>query len=216
MTSIASVASTTSATSTSSTASASSSQEMQNRFLTLLVAQMKNQDPLNPMDNSQVTSQMAQLSTVTGIEQLNSTLSAYTQAQSFQSVNLIGHTILAPGNNLTLQGGASAAGFDLASAADSVKVSILNSSGQVVDQLNLGAQSAGVVPFSWDGTTTAGTTAADGSYTFKVDATAGGAAVTSTSLGLGAVNSVLMDTSGTTVNATGLGSVALSSIRQVL
>ena len=67
----------TGSTSTSSTTSTTSVQAQQDRFLKLLVTQMKNQDPLNPMDNAEITSQMAQLSTVTGIEKLNETLAAF-------------------------------------------------------------------------------------------------------------------------------------------
>lgn len=213
MTSVANVGSTTSSSSASGTTTA---QDVQDRFLKLLVTQMKNQDPLNPLDNAQITSQMAQLSTVTGIEQLNDTLSAYTKAQSFQAVNLIGHTVLAPGNDIQLSSSKGAAGFELASAADTVKVSVLDSSGNLVKQLDLGAQNSGLVAFSWDGTNTAGETVADGTYTYKVAASSGGTAVSATSLALGTVGSVLMDGSTATLNVSGIGSVDLADIRQVI
>ena len=191
-------------------------QDQQDRFLKLLVTQMKNQDPLNPLDNAQVTSQMAQLSTVTGIEKLNATLQAYTQAQSFQSVGMIGHSVLAPGDFVQLQGGAAVGGVELESAADKVKVSVIDSSGQVVRELDLGKQDAGVVPFGWDGKTTAGTDAADGKYTFRVSATQAGESVNTTSLALGEVNSVLMDKAGPALSVVGLGMVDLSAVRQVM
>ena len=191
-------------------------QDQQDRFLKLLVTQMKNQDPLNPLDNAQVTSQMAQLSTVTGIEKLNATLQAYTQAQSFQSVGMIGHSVLAPGDFVQLQGGVAVGGVELESAADKVKVSVIDSSGQVVRELDLGKQDAGVVPFGWDGKTTAGTDAADGKYTFRVSATQAGESVNTTSLALGEVNSVLMDKAGPALSVVGLGMVDLSAVRQVM
>lgn len=210
-------------TGTSASASASSSaspatavQDQQDRFLKLLVTQMKNQDPLNPLDNAQVTSQMAQLSTVTGIEKLNATLAAYAQAQSFQSVNMIGHAVLAPGNFVQLKGGAAVGGLDLAQAADTVKVSIADSSGQVVRELNLGKKDAGVSAFSWDGKTTAGAAAADRSYTFAVNATLAGEQVTATRLAVGQVNSVLMDKAGPALSVGGLGLVDLSAVRQIM
>jgi flagellar basal-body rod modification protein FlgD len=195
----------------SSTASAT-----EDRFLKLLVAQMKNQDPLNPLDNAQVTSQMAQLSTVTGIEKLNATLAAQSQAQSFQSVSMIGRTVLATGDALTLKNGVAAGGFELAKPADAVKVSVLDSSGSVVRVLDAGASDSGVSVFSWDGKKTDGTTAADGDYTFAVNATDKGAKVTSTALAVGAVSSVLMDTTGTKLSVSGLGLIGLSDVRQVM
>jgi flagellar basal-body rod modification protein FlgD len=210
------ISSATSTGSSSSATSAASASATEDRFLKLLVAQMKNQDPLNPLDNAQVTSQMAQLSTVTGIEKLNATLQAQTQAQSLQSVSMIGHSVLATGDALTLSGGISAGGFDLAKDADSVKVSVLDSSGGVVKTIDLGATSSGISTFSWDGTTTTGATAADGDYTFKVSATQKGSAVTATTLGVGKVSSVLMDATGTQLSVTGLGLVGLSDVRQVM
>ncbi len=95
-----------SATAASSSATGTSAQSLSDTFLKLLVAQMKNQDPLNPVDNSQVTSQMAQISTVTGISSLNSTVSQLVsqlqQSQALQSTQLAGHTVLVPGSSLTL------------------------------------------------------------------------------------------------------------------
>ena len=74
------------------------------RFLKLLVAQMKNQDPLNPMDNAQVTSQMAQINTVTGIDKLNSTVAGlsaqFMQMQAMQGASLVGHDVIVAGNKL--------------------------------------------------------------------------------------------------------------------
>src|SRR5579871_653273 len=89
--------------------STSTAQDAQNRFMTLLVTQMQNQDPLNPMDNSQMTSQLAQLSTVSGIDTMNTTLqsliSSYQQSQTLQATSMIGHGVLTAGNSLTLSNG---------------------------------------------------------------------------------------------------------------
>src|SRR5450830_2047494 len=88
------------------TAAAGSVEEETNKFLTLLVTQLQNQDPMNPLDNAQLTSQLAQLSTVTGINNLNSTLdslkSSYQQAESMQAANIIGHGVLTAGNSINL------------------------------------------------------------------------------------------------------------------
>jgi flagellar basal-body rod modification protein FlgD len=143
------------------------------RFLRLLVAQMKNQDPLNPMDNAQVTSQMAQINTVTGIEKLNGTVqelsSQFLQLQTMQGATLVGRDVVVPGNRLDVDAGIGRGGFELESAADSVKVEIVSGSGAVVGTIELGAQTGGVHDFAWDASAHP---AADG-YSFRVVAKSG-------------------------------------------
>ncbi len=206
---------------TSSTASATASSSssvaaQQDRFLKLLVTQMKNQDPLNPMDNAEITSQMAQLSTVTGIEKLNETLSAFTKAQAFQAVDMIGRYVLAPGEHMDLASGTGLGGVELASAADKVTVKIFNENDQLVRTMELGKLDAGVNAFTWDGKTDAGATAPDGSYTFTVSAKLEGETVTASSLSVGKVQSVLMDDIGPALSVSGMGLVDLGDVKQVL
>ncbi|MCW5662265.1 MAG: flagellar hook assembly protein FlgD [Piscinibacter sp.] len=144
------------------------------RFLKLLVAQMQNQDPLNPMDNAQVTSQMAQISTVTGIEKLTSTVSGLTsqfmQMQALQGASLVGRDVIVPGNLVDINDGVGQGGFELTGPADAVKVEILSPSGQIVKTLQLGAQSAGTHSFDWE----AGSATNDSGLKFRVTATRGG------------------------------------------
>src|SRR4030067_116548 len=94
--------------------------DAQDRFLTLLVAQLKNQDPLNPMDNAQITTQMAQISTVTGIDKLNETLQALSDSmamgQSVSATSMIGHGVLVPGSTLNLANGQAIGGGGLGAA----------------------------------------------------------------------------------------------------
>lgn len=224
---------------TSTTASSSSSltdnspEAIQDRFLKLLTVQMQNQDPTNPMDNSQLTTQMAQLSTVSGINQLNTTLASLmsnlSAAQSLQSANMIGHSVLAPGQNLTLTSDTTTAadgttattqkavfGVQLASAVDSLKVNIRDASGKVVHTFDLGAQPAGVAPIIWDGMTDAGTKAADGQYTFDVAATAAGVTVAATALSFGTVASVSTGTDGVKLNVSNLGTIKPTDVVQIL
>ena len=154
------------------------------RFLKLLVAQMKNQDPLNPMDNAQVTSQMAQINTVTGIDKLNSTVAGlsaqFMQMQAMQGASLVGHDVIVPGNKLDIDATTAVGrgGFEIQTPADAVKVEILAPSGAVVQTLNLGAQGAGMHSFDWP----AGTATDSSGLTFRVSATAGGVAIASTAL----------------------------------
>ena len=214
------VQSSTSSTAASTSIASSQLAATQDRFLALLVAQMKNQDPLNPMDNAQVTSQMAQLSTVSGINQLNATVQALSasmaSAQSFQAASMIGHAALVPGKEIDLLKGQSDAALELSQAADKVTVTISDSTGKVVRTLELGAQDAGVVGFKWDGMDNTGTAMADGAYTFSATAVLGGKSSTPTTLSYGLVNSVSLTSSGAMLNMGTLGEVGMDAVRQIL
>lgn len=207
------------ANSASAVSGTGSVQAMQNQFLTLLVTQMQNQDPLNPMDNSQVTTQLAQLSTVNGINNLNTTMSSLSSAmlssQVLQSASLIGKQVLAPGSGMNLQNGAASYGVDLPQAADSMTVTITDAAGHTVKTMNLGAQGAGTLSFQWDGSTNAGTKAADGTYQFTVKASQGGSSVAATALTQDTVNSVSQNAQGVMLNLANAGPVALSSVKQI-
>ncbi|NLP60963.1 flagellar hook assembly protein FlgD [Paraburkholderia sacchari] len=175
--------------------------DLQNTFLQLLVTQLQNQDPTNPMDSSQMTSQLAQINTVTGIQQLNTSLSSLSTqlsaGQNAQAALLIGSTVLAPGSSMTVTGGAAPQlGVTLPSAASDVKLTITNSAGQVVNTLDLGAQSAGTIPVTWNGTDTAGNAVADGAYTVSASATINGQAGTATALVASKVQGVIQQSDG--------------------
>ena len=190
----------------------------QDKFLLMLTTQLQNQDPMNPMDNAAITTQMAQLSSVTGIEQLNTTLQALTSSmQTTSAASLIGHGVLVAGSSLNLSGGQAVGGLNLAGPADSLSVTIKDSAGNVVQTLKLDPQkNAGVVPFAWDGTTASGKTAPDGSYTFKAEATQSGATSSPSTLAYGTVNAVTPGATGATVNVGKLGTFALSAVQQVM
>lgn len=208
----------TSGTSTAKTTK-SVAQESEDRFLKLLVTQMKNQDPLNPLDNAQVTSQMAQLSTVSGIEKLNAALqamsSSFASSQSLQAAGMIGRSVLAPGSSLLLQNNTAAGGFELATSVDRAVVNIKDAAGNVLHSMDLGVQKAGNVMFQWDGKTDSGDQAASGSYTFEVSAVQGGKKVDATLLALGKVGSVSLNASGVTLNTDVLGSVDVTTVKQI-
>lgn len=203
-----------------STSTANSTAEAQDRFLLMLTTQLKNQDPLNPMDNAQITSQMAQLSTVTGIDKLNETLQALSDSmamgQSVSATSMIGHGVLVPGATLNLANGQAIGGMDLAQPADSVSVTIQDAAGNIVRTLQLGAQDAGVLPFTWDGQTDAGAAAAEGVYKFTVEAVLSDKKSIPDSLAFGMVNAVTPGVSGATLEIGKLGGFALSAIKQVL
>lgn len=195
------------------------------KFMTLLVTQLKNQDPLNPMDNAQMTSQLAQLQTVTGVNKLNDTLeslkSSYQSSETMQATNLIGHGVLVEGNNINLTGGKSVFGVELATAADSVKVVVSDPrTGKDVATIDLGAMEAGATPLAWDGSSDAVDAAvlADGGYSFRIEASRGGQPLTDVKgLSLDSVASVSTNTKdGVKVNLAGKGAITLADIKQVL
>jgi len=200
---------------TTSTANAA-----QDRFMTLLVTQLKNQDPLNPMDNAQMTSQMAQISTVSGIDKLNATLQALsasmTPNQTLQAASMIGHGVLVPGNGVQLAGGAGLGGFELPQPADSAQVSVYDRAGALVRSIDLGAQPAGISKWQWDGTDNSGAAAAAGNYTFSVNAAQGGNPVAATSLQFGLVNSVTQGAQGVAMSVGPLDNIALTQVKQIL
>ncbi len=190
----------------------------QDYFLKLLVAQMKNQDPLNPLDNAQVTSQMAQLNTVEGINKVASKLDALLSGtgatQSLQAAAIVGHTVLVPGTSLELANGQAVGGIELTGAADHVVVTVKDASGTVVHTADLGAQPQGTVNFAWDGSTDAGAAAAAGTYSFAVEAKAAGGKVVANTLTAGLVSSVTPTTDGAQL-VVGKNLFALSQVRQI-
>jgi flagellar basal-body rod modification protein FlgD len=203
----------------SSSPTPTSSEEIQNRFLTLLVAQLENQDPLNPLENTELTNQLAQMSTVQGIEQLNATLNSLVaglaDTQAVQASALIGKTVLVPGSSISLVEGEAFAGVNLAGPADTVSVNIYDAAGNLVQTQALGPAEAGNLLFSWDGSTRSGT-AADGVYTFKVTASSNGETVSAQTMQLGTVSALTRTTNGNFVLDLGsYGQYDFSQVAQV-
>ncbi|MES2263443.1 MAG: flagellar hook assembly protein FlgD [Pseudomonadota bacterium] len=193
----------------------------QDKFMTLLVTQLKNQDPMNPLDNAQVTSQLAQLSTVTGVNKLNTTLeslkSDYQSSASLQATSMINHGVLTAGKNLSLSEGKSIFGIDLATPADTVDIDIKNASGKTVYTMNMKAVEAGTKPLAWDGKLADGTTAADGNYTFSVTAKRGADTLKdATGLAFGVVASVSTGATGVKLNVPTLGQLTMADVKQIL
>lgn len=183
------------------------------RFLKLLVAQMQNQDPLSPMDNAQVTSQMAQINTVSGIEKLNATVQGlsnqFVQMQALQGASLVGHDVIVPGKLLAFAEGFGQGGFELAGPADSVKVEILAANGQVADTIDLGAQSGGLHSFAWP----SGTADETSGLSFRVVAKSGATAVGVTPLMRDRVVAVSMGGDSLMLELGRSGSVAYADVK---
>ncbi len=177
--------------------SSSNSQAMgKDEFLTLLVAQLQSQDPLNPMDGTAFTAQLAQFSSLEQLQNLNSSVENMVSSQSSlknaQAVDLIGKTVIADGKTIGISDGAADdIKFDLNAEAASVYVKVYDSAGNFVHDINAGALSAGSQSLSWDGNNGAGLTMADGNYTFEV-------------LAVGANNEVIGSTTYTTGTVQGV------------
>jgi flagellar basal-body rod modification protein FlgD len=206
------------------TSTTSTTEEAQNRFMKLLVEQMKNQDPLNPMDNAQVTSQMAQLSTVTGIDKLNETMttlmtnlnSTFQSSQTYQASSMIGHDVLTAGKTITKTDSSdNKFGFNLPTNATNVTVNIKNNTGTVVRTLELGAVDSGISTLNWDGFKNDGTEAINADYTFEVSYVKGETKGTATALNVAKVTSVSTSSSGVSLNLHNNTSVTLDDIHEI-
>ena len=202
------------------TAAAKEADDMHNRFLTLLVSQIKNQDPLNPMDNAQVTSQLAQISTVNGLEQLNKTMeklvSFYDEGRAMQAASMGGKHVLVGGDGMELGAEGAIGGLELATAADNVRVVVKDANGLVMRTLELGSREPGSHVFGWDGRTDAGATATPGSYRFAVEAMLGGEATASSPLEFGMVNAVVRSNNGFSLDLGELGNRSFEAVRRII
>ncbi|RZL00280.1 MAG: flagellar hook assembly protein FlgD [Rubrivivax sp.] len=199
--------------------------EASDRFLKLLVTQMQNQDPLNPMDNAQVTSQMAQISTVTGIEKLNTTMGGVTdgfsQMQVLQGASLVGHQVLIEGNKLVAgtvkaddgtSSTVAAGAFDLSGSAATVNIDVINAAGKVVDTISQGSQPAGLHSFQW---TVPSTMSSEG-LTFKVSAKNGSTNVGNTALMNDQVDAISNSNGTLNLELRNSGTTAYSKIKVVV
>src|ERR1700727_3117612 len=192
-------------------------------FITLMLAQLQNQDPTSPVDSNTFLTQLAQLSEVQGITSLNtnfSTLSSsLTSNQAMQASSLLGHQALVNSSTATLAAGATVSGaVNVPQTTSQVTLSITDSSGALVSQINLGAQTAGLANFSWNGTTGSGGQAPAGTYTLTAQyagATTGSTAAPTLVHGAGESVSMGAGSAGMTLNVAGVGSVPFSSLQQI-
>lgn len=150
----------------------------QEQFLQLMIAQLKNQDPMKPMENGEFLGQMAQFGTVSGIQDLQKSFSSFASSlqsnQALMASSLVGRAVLVPGSQVAYNGSPALAAAELSQAASDVRVSVLDGSGQVLRQFTLGPQSAGTVKFSWDGLADNGAAIPPGTYTLRAEAVSGG------------------------------------------
>ncbi|MHB8346860.1 MAG: flagellar hook assembly protein FlgD [Acidiferrobacterales bacterium] len=205
--------------STASTAISGALGEQQ--FLQLMVAQLQNQDPTQPMQSGSFLGQLAQFGTVSGIQGLQSSFSQFASSmqsnQALMASSLVGHTVLAPGSSGSLSAGGSISGaINLSSAASDVAVGVYDNSGQLVSSMDLGPQAAGQVPFTWNGQNSNGVAMPAGTYQIRANVINGATTVAANTLIAANVDSVSLGGSqGIMLNLAGMGPVALSSVTQI-
>ncbi|MDX7988684.1 flagellar hook assembly protein FlgD [Xenorhabdus sp. 12] len=203
-----------------------SSDDIKDNFLNLLVAQLKNQDPTNPMQNNELTTQLAQISTVQGVEKLNKTLGAVVgqmdNNQAMQTTLLINRGVMVPGDKILVGSsedkGISTTpfGFELTRPADDVKITIKDKSGAVVRELDIGKFEAGVQSFVWDGKDADGKDVENGAYSFTVSASYQNQALVTLPLTYAVVNGVTRGEDGTKLDLGLAGTVTMDKVRQIL
>lgn len=195
----------------------------QEDFLKLMTTQMTHQDPNNPMQNGEFLSQMAQFGTVSGIQDLQKSFATFSNSiqsdQALQAAGLVGRYVSAPGGTGVLAAGGEINGnVNLASSTPSLQIAISNSAGELVKTLDLKNQSAGDIPFTWDGTNEAGTLASPGIYKISATAAVDGKNVAQTTDIESKVESVSMASGSTPmkVNLVGANSIDFGKVKQIL
>lgn len=192
-----------------------------NEFMELMIAQLKNQNPLEPRDNGEFISQLAQFSSLEEMQSLSGSVddvvSQFRSTQALQASAMVGRTVLAPSPVGILGGSGEISGnIEVPASTSGLRLSIENQVGERVRQLDLGAQPAGVTGFRWDGQDGNGNSLPPGPYRIVAEAaypdgqqqlgTMVSANVDSVSLGKGG---------SVTLNLAGMGSIALSDVQQI-
>jgi len=193
-----------------------------NDFLTLMTTQLKNQDPMKPLDGTEMVAQLAQFGTVSGVQQMNSTLGTLSDSlrasQALSGATMVGHEIVAQSATASYLGTQNLiGGVDVPSGASSVTLTISDAAGQVLRHINV-PTGAGQQGFSWDGKTDSGAQAGAGTYKLTATANVGGQTQGLTTSVAARVQSVSLDKSGTslTLNTPELGGIALAQVQQII
>jgi flagellar basal-body rod modification protein FlgD len=215
---------TSSSSSATSTATKKSSEQTlgQDAFLHLLVTQLKNQNPLDPQDNTAFVAQLAQFSSLEGIQSLNSTVTSLAtnlqSSQALQASALVGRSVSVEGNKATFtQGGYVQGTVELPESTANMQLNIYNNSNQLVFTRDLGPQEAGEMPFAWDGSAADGTKLPSGIYRFEALARDGNKSNALTTYMGANVNSVTIGANQAVIlNVEGIGPIALSDVKEIL
>ena len=195
----------------------------QSDFLKLMTTQLNNQDPTNPVDNSQLLAQMAQFASVSSLQDMQNSmqklLSSNVSNQTMQAASLVGHQVVAAGSNAVLDSSGQLMGaVDVSQKTNDLMIGIYDSSGQLVKTMNLGAQDKGMVPISWDGVTDAGSNAPGGIYQIKALANDNGSTQAMSTYVASNISSVTVDSTNQQImlNTSTGDSIKLSDVKQIM
>jgi flagellar basal-body rod modification protein FlgD len=189
-------------------------------FLLLMTTQLRNQDPLKPMDNAEMVSQLAQMSTVQGIESLNTTVNGFsnsmTNDQILKGTSLVGHEVLVPSAQWALDASGDANGIIAATGPGVLNVEITDANGKVVGTTQATATGAGELAFAWNGMTADGSRLPAGKYSLNAQfAPAGGQAAAVQTYIQAPVDSVTIGSDGLYLNLKNLGTTSLDQVLRV-
>lgn len=198
-------------------------QLLQEDFLKLMVAQLKNQDPMKPMESGEFLGDIAQFGTVSGIQDLQESFaslsSSIQSSQALQAAALVDRQVLVPMNRGQLEsGGAISGAVDLPASTSQLTLGVYDSAGALVRRISMGSQPAGLAQFQWDGLADNGTYAQPGLYQVRAEALYNGETTSATTLIEADVRSVTLGSGGQglTVDLGALGSVSFAQVRQIL
>jgi flagellar basal-body rod modification protein FlgD len=188
-------------------------------FLRLMTEQLKNQDPLKPLEGSQFLGQLAQFSTVQGISGMQDALGAVANVmesdQTLRAASLVGHDALVDTDTVQLDAGTGMNGEIVATSAGTINVEIVDAAGQVIDRVPVEAPGAGSVAWGWDGKLADGRTAPAGTYTIRATTGSGNTVLALSTRFATHVDSVSIESTGLVLNLRGIGPQPLSSVRRI-
>lgn len=201
---------------------ASGSNELgKNEFMKLMIAQMENQNPLEPQDNGAFISQLAEFSSLEEMQKISGSVNNFStqfrSSQALQASAMVGRTVLVPATTSPLNNNGMVSGVaDLEATTSSLKISIYNGSGELVNQFDLGPQAAGTVPFVWNGTNMDGEQMPFDKYTIKAQASRQSGTEQVSTLISANVNSVsIAQSGGISLNLSGMGAIPLEQVREI-
>jgi len=195
---------------------------LQEDFLKLMTAQLKNQDPFKPMESGDFLGQIAQFGTVSGIKDLqqsfNSFAGSLTSNQALQASMLVGRSVSVLSDTAQLNPGGNVTGtIELPASTGALSLEVVDERGQTVRQINFGARAAGSLGFTWDGMTDKGVAAIPGTYTIRASARVDGDIKALDTYMENRVESVTLGKlgSGPTLNVAGVGPISFDDVKQI-
>ncbi len=195
----------------------------QSDFLKLMTAQLNNQDPTKPMEGAEFFSQIAQFSSVASIQELQNSFqqvaTAMYSSQVLQASTMVGRSVLVPASQTDTDGQSGIEGVvELPSSTDRLTINIFDVTGQLVRQIDMGANTGGETTFRWDGRDSDGNMAPGGTYQIRAEARYGGESAGLETFLAARVDSVSVggQGQGVTLNLAGQGSMQLSSVKRVM